>query len=126
MLKAANMGVSIPYEQEGTFRLLIGDCGAIFEYAPSFNSLRTGRHIQTNSRCRNQWTQLDSFQFPTNGKAHSDRKEKNLCNLEESLVSIPYEREGTFRRIYKKVSYPQGIVSIPYEREGTFRQATSN
>ena len=40
------------------------------------------------------------FQFPTNGKAHSDLFSP-IAHLGSRIarVSIPYEREGTFRRL---------------------------
>ena len=113
------------------------------------------------------------FQFPSNGKAHSDcsmsqrRQQSRFCfnslqtgrhiqtgieagimNAEKIVVSIPFKREGTFRP--KKVTaaptaaaefqFPSNgkahldtrpttnskppistKVSIPFKREGTFR-----
>ena len=87
--------VSIPYEREGTFRL--NTLQQKKDAEKSFNSLRTGRHIQTRGISR----------VPLH---------------QRQRVSIPYEREGTFRQVCEA---PLGLlclkVSIPYEREGTFR-----
>ena len=45
----------------------------------------------------------NSFQFPTNGKAHSDDRSGIMDTLCPK-VSIPYEREGTFRQTLLRVS----------------------
>ena len=98
-MKLVKLKVSIPYEREGTFRLV-----SIFV----LNSLPSH----------------GGFQFPTNGKAHSDlARYFILKEIQATYVSIPYEREGTFRR--NDTRRRDGClycVSIPYEREGTFRQ----
>ena len=64
-----------------------------------------------------------AFQFPTSGKGHSDFSGKIWdAARQEDIVSIPYEREGAFRRdsgILPGVD--EEFVSIPYEREGAFR-----
>ena len=113
---------------------------------PSFNSLQTGRHIQTNHSCHNR-TGANMFQFPPNGKAHSDGEAHGTPVPMSSTVSIPSKREGTFRLCVGsaiadiqllefrfppngkahsdwKVVDEQGWgrrVSIPSKREGTFR-----
>ena len=80
LLKTAKK-VSIPYEREGSFRLPIS--GKVKKSTvTSFNSLRTGRIIQTLPRRQGQ-RNLQKFQFPTNGKDHSD------------LQSIPYLTTGS-------------------------------
>ena len=62
------------------------------------------------------------FQFPTNGKAHSDTNQ-SVLEAWGWKVSIPYEREGTFRPGIERAHIATTEqVSIPYEREGTFRQ----
>ena len=61
-----------------------------------FNSLQTGRHIQTH------------------GTFHT---------LGDYQVSIPFKREGTFRpEIASRAFFNLAEVSIPFKREGTFRQ----
>ena len=65
------------------------------------------------------------FQFPTNGKAHSDLQ-RLLRGRSSTKVSIPYEREGTFRRLRRETKRSRISVSIPYEREGTFRLSIFN
>ena len=67
--------VSIPFKREGTFRL-----------PRSLRSAAAQLHC-----CK--------FQFPSNGKAHSDFKGGFLDEIRLS-VSIPFKREGTFRREY--------------------------
>ena len=64
--------VSIPYEREGTFRRRKLHFLS-YKRESGFNSLRAGRDIQT----------LSEGPSPFPGAGH---------------VSIPYEREGTFRR----------------------------
>ena len=163
--------VSIPYEREGTFRP-----GTANERKPngwSFNSLRTGRHIQTRifyslyfhlipvsipyeregtfrrkedseSNCRRD---VREFQFPTNGKAHSDKQGRwNAATRPECWFQFPTngkahsDRLGTFHRRlqwfrfqfptngkahsdsrFRQSGLTKRNVSIPYEREGTFR-----
>ena len=39
-----------------------------------------------------------AFQFPTSGKGHSDKAIHSLLLRYHLKVSIPYEREGTFRQ----------------------------
>ena len=115
--------VSIPYEREGTFRLTKhAGCSHTathpFQFPTNgkahsderlqvrslsitivcFNSLRTGRHIQTHIRRNDEIVfSISGFQFPTNGKAHSDGRTLTVVDSGLERVSIPYEREGTFR-----------------------------
>ena len=62
--------VSIPFKREGTFRLrrYTADPRA---KGSGFNSLQTGRHIQTAIMSATMDEEV-RFQFPSNGKAHSD------------------------------------------------------
>ena len=58
----------------------------------SFNSLQTGKHIQTF--CTVFLIRVHLFQFPSNGKAHpncNDRRKPGDGNK----VSIPFKREST-------------------------------
>ena len=93
--------VSIPFKREGTFRLITavyGQCVINIR----FNSLQAGRHIQT--RLTSQHTRPPQKQ-----------------------VSIPFKREGTFRRAAYNVHFCRPpLVSIPFKREGTFRQVLAN
>ena len=61
------------------------------------------------------------FQFPSNGKAHSD-SERNTEEEVYMRVSIPFKREGTFRLDPDELVKEDLKVSIPFKREGTFRQ----
>ena len=87
--------VSIPFKREGTFRH--SKPWLNFNFLKSFNSLQTGRHIQTQKRSRAATGFGSGFQFPSNGKAHSDNDMVAAPAEEEVLVSIPFKREGTFR-----------------------------
>ena len=88
--------VSIPFKREGTFRrtleVALREIDVMMFQFPSngkahsdphqarnggridkgFNSLQTGRHIQTLTRKERLLFMLKKFQFPSNGKAHSD------------------------------------------------------
>ena len=58
-----------------------------------FNSLQTGKHIQSYTATR--WTprEMSMFQFPSNGKAYP--KELSVKGIDEfRSVSIPFKREG--------------------------------
>ena len=89
-----------------------------------FNSLQTGRHIQTRQRVIMKLL-MSGFQFPSNGKAHSDHQFLSpFLGLMGGSVSIPFKREGTFRLLIGL--FPLCLVyrvSIPFKREGTFRLA---
>ena len=85
-----------------------------------FNSLQTGRHIQTISERTLDELRLE-FQFPSNGKAHSDEEVSEKRHASLLKVSIPFKREGTFRRSPGPRRRRALCVSIPFKREGTFR-----
>ena len=72
--------VSIPFKREGTFR---PDDRVMQWYDPKQAS--------------------DEFQFPSNGKAHSDFEVEGTGQLAGSIVSIPFKREGTFRQVINAV-----------------------
>ena len=81
--------VSIPFKREGSFRLEIGMVVVNLVPSPCFNSLQTGRLIQTNEfeffvcYCGRK------FQFPSNGKAHSDLSScKTLLRYSSSFNSL--------------------------------------
>ena len=111
--------VSIPYEREGTFRHLLYQACAFIGI--SFNSLRTGRHIQTKARGLTFFRWNMSFNSLRTGR-HIQTDKQGLSD-EDIEVSIPYEREGTFRLEDKHIvsKILDDKVSIPYERESTFR-----
>ena len=89
-----------------------------------FNSLQTGRHIQTSTNPTSKEV-MEAFQFPSNGKAHSDVSTL-LDATRFGAVSIPFKREGTFRRARARISNACGdFVSIPFKREGTFRPSAT-
>ena len=92
--------VSIPYEREGTWKVITKFSGEVVDQY-GFNSLRTGRDMERRlPRSRLQITQVQWFQFPTNGKGHGKPKRPQPPPL-LFLVSIPYEREGTWKGMAK-------------------------
>ena len=144
--------VSIPYEREGTFRQqpqLLLSAGLL---AAGFNSLRTGRHIQTRKRrvqlqhnaphvsipYEREGTFRPGFQFTVNVTAgtlrfnslrtgrHIQTKETGLIIPDEEFKSFNSLRTGRHIQTGVQHFFGQGArgrrVSIPYEREGTFRQ----
>ena len=113
-----------------------------------FNSLQTGRHIQTyNNRLQfihhtvfqfpsngkahsdtpdtlcaeSRWVGL--FQFPSNGKAHSDLCRQTLVHQTDEFQFPSNGKAHSDARTYAEIQH-QGRVSIPFKREGTFRQGT--
>ena len=114
----------------------------------SFNSLQTGRLIRTHGDLDNlhdiieqvsipfkregsfgqekrikSLPSTNKFQFPSNGKAHSDVPRKPPLTQSSEWVSIPFKREGSFGPIIKTKKCSCGSeVSIPFKREGSFGQ----
>ena len=114
-----------------------------------FNSLQTGRHIQTIVVSIKTLNSGERFQFPSNGKAHSDVKTKHLnftmrmsgFNSLQTGRHIQTQSQKSTRRISAGFQFPSNGkahsdcqclcrkrdcvlhgVSIPFKREGTFRQ----
>ena len=111
----------------------------------SFNSLQTGRHIQTYQRCLQGFQEVKEFQFPSNGKAHSDDEpiyfritDENgfnslqtgrhiqtqpITNAEIEAVSFQFPSNGKAHSDITIAVLAQCLVavSIPFKREGTFR-----
>ena len=111
----------------------------------SFNSLQTGRHIQT---IKESFERIDSlsFQFPSNGKAHSDARSltrhknalycfnslqtgrhiqttpgRSLCDSNGGFNSLQTGRHIQTQCLVSEIFIK---VSIPFKREGTFRHLT--
>ena len=84
----------------------------------SFNSLQTGRHIQSCCCRFNLWYCCGSFQFPSNGKAYpkwANRQSASIC----WRVSIPFKREGISKAMQRiQLWFKTVQVSIPFKREG--------
>ena len=63
-------------------------------YFFGFNSLQTGRHIQSLAMSFAAEAGLLEFQFPSNGKAYP-KEEVTMAGIFLSIfVSIPFKREG--------------------------------
>ena len=136
--------VSIPFKREGTFRRKEHRVMAIVKNG--FHSLQTGRHIQTGFLKGNRQEDRRSFNSLQTGRhIQTISCQKEMFALMK--VSIPFKREGTFRRWnqhttlkpvcaegfnslqtgrhiqteYGKQRISEAKVSIPFKREGTFR-----
>ena len=88
--------VSIPFKREGTFRHTLFHLTilSIFLVSIPFKREGTFRPERSNSSlCYDP-----AFQFPSNGKAHSDSAMvSSITSAAVATVSIPFKREGTFR-----------------------------
>ena len=118
--------VSIPYEREGIFRHTASIYWTVSEVI-GFNSLRTGRYLQTGHRSHS-WINTESgFNSLRTGRYLQTLSiHKNLSRYTYDSVSIPYEREGIFRQdigcrfgdIRNKFQFPtNGKVSSDSHKE---------
>ena len=62
-----------------------------------FNSLRTGRHIQTEEEEEEEEGGEERFNSLRTGRHIQTLHTPCGCRRDDQKVSIPYEREGTFR-----------------------------
>ena len=62
----------------------------------SFNSLQTGKCIQSNWKAREPFIEYLQFQFPSNGKVYSEGFIMTTRTMKRR-VSIPFKRESVFR-----------------------------
>ena len=109
--------VSIPYERESISKA-DGWNPWKSSISKSFNSLRTGKHIQRIFyKHKKRRFSDEKFQFPTNGKAYPKQEDKG--GKRSDRVSIPYERESISKGPQRRNLYMVHghSVSIPYERE---------
>ena len=87
--------VSIPFKRESIYKV----CGMSFDSETmievGFNSLQTGKHIQSKSTIRLNKGSLKWFQFPSNGKAYT--KEGIYIRILKWTVSIPFKRESIYK-----------------------------
>ena len=86
--------VSIPFKRETAFKPA---CQLTWlQRIQSFNSLQTGNCIQTQQKTAKDNDDGRKFQFPSNGKLHSNFIIIILWYLEPK-VSIPFKRETAFK-----------------------------
>ena len=93
-----------------------------------FNSLQTGKPIQSSLKYTWQGNCKTRFQFPSNGKAYPKLNATRICGKGRK-VSIPFKRESL-----SKVMVPLfgcGIkevetVSIPFKRESLSKEGTAS
>ena len=98
ILRSGDSMVSIPFKREGTFRLL-SMCVLATIVTNGFNSLQTGRHIQTFKSTDSTSPYAGRFQFPSNGKAHSDTVRVSDDNFQEGFNSL---QTGRHIQTYEK------------------------
>ena len=111
--------VSIPFKREGTFRHF--GLNLMLRKVEKFQFPSNGKAHSDGHEGRRGTERRYWFQFPSNGKAHSDSA-SDLSGIAVDRVSIPFKREGTFRHALLRVLLvPYPSVSIPFKREGTFR-----
>ena len=79
-------GKAYPKEKDGEF--------IVIREFKRFNSLRTGKPIQSYEPVEEHRHLVSSFQFPTNGKAYPKTYEEDAAEVTLIMVSIPYERES--------------------------------
>ena len=132
--------VSIPFKREGTCEQHHATAAKNIYAVASIPFKREGTCEQVIAE--EETDDGTVFQFPSNGKAHVNRKKK-AKRRKEHFVSIPFKREGTCEPpntgnesdLFKfqfpsngkaHVNHPgaqapeyRGKVSIPFKREGT-------
>ena len=85
--------------------------------AASFNSLQSGKSIQTGSTVTFAGVQGSAFQFPSIGKVHPNEMKSTLDAL-KCQVSIPFNRESPSKLQTQSHHGEEGEkVSIPFNRE---------
>ena len=92
----------------------------------SFNSLQTGKCIQSPVAKRHTHTQTKGFQFPSNGKVYPKFSFLAIFMV-VFLVSIPFKRESVSKVLFTilSVKYSSGHgVSIPFKRESVSKGDT--
>ena len=120
--KIASLKVSIPFKREGTFRHLCCPLSKPFgSVSIPFKREGTFRQFAKKQKC----AAADiKFQFPSNGKAHSDFlfaltvKSENAEGFNSLQTGRHIQTLPLFLHLQKRVNMK---VSIPFKREGTFR-----
>ena len=65
--------VSIPFKRESIYKVGVTQGGSSANWY-GFNSLQTGKHIQSTEGQNRVRHEGDRFQFPSNGKAYTKTK----------------------------------------------------
>ena len=134
--------VSIPFKREGTWKPSFVVDYRCWWFTLCFNSLQTGRHVETDESVINyshedRFHSLQTgrhvetfratvtedlelgFQFPSNGKARGNHN-SGETKRNGFGVSIPFKREGTWKPTNPEMRQRYlDQVSIPFKREGT-------
>ena len=87
----------------------------------SFNSLQTGNCIQTEV-IDVIVTTVGKFQFPSNGKLHSNSVESLQSHLIASKFQFPSNGKLHSNSKCSKISKKCILVSIPFKRETAFKR----
>ena len=83
----------------------------------SFNSLQTGRHIQSFTVSEDVKVSTTRFQFPSNGKAYP--KDVKVSTTRKELAGFNSLQTGRhIQRCTEVVTTAATMVSIPFKREG--------
>ena len=85
-----------------------------------FNSLQTGKHIQSIQPSVYFLQREDKFQFPSNGKAYP--KSDPIDWVGHDRVSIPFKRESISKVNLLIEQRPSLEVSIPFKRESISKE----
>ena len=115
--------VSIPFKREGACKETPVPHPRIT--SKSFNSLQTGRCMQSVANEIKIDATTDKFQFPSNGKVHAKFLSESF-SLYNLGVSIPFKREGACKVRDGPRWEDQTCVSIPFKREGACKVAESD
>ena len=124
LLSSHGMKVSIPFKREGTFRPTLNQLNTYLSGILGFNSLQTGRHIQTHlsppcaigTRYKGFHSLQTGRHIQTFLRSPQDRKKylgfhslQTGRHIQTGLTDTNVNRDGV------------KFVSIPFKREGTFR-----
>ena len=65
---------------------------------------------------------IHQFQFPSNGKLHSNYYGDQYVSLNMPEISIPFKRETAFKPFNFNSKFSERRVSIPFKRETAFKR----
>ena len=116
--------VSIPFKREGAWKDLDAHIEQT-ELSLRFNSLQTGRSMESGATGYHGNSEETWFQFPSNGKEHGKAISIYKDPECETVVSIPFKREGAWKELKnEKRNNGSRRVSIPFKREGAWKAPT--
>ena len=109
--------VSIPFKRESISKGIAAAHNVKKE--PSFNSLQTGKHIQSLQIWERWPCSVGEFQFPSNGKAYPKKGGVPPQAFIDILRAFQFPSNGKAypKPSYRAVSNKMNGVSIPFKRE---------